>query len=409
VLARACHLVDEAFGRVESRRDGSQDDEREWDEKQGASSCHFGSEVKMSSRLSLLMVAASRNRVRLHLGHQTLAAAVMLALLAGCGGGMSPTQLGATGQSTVAQLRHIGGAGTAHPFQLTGANAARSWMAPDAKKSKTLLYVADESANDVEVYSYPDGKLKGTLTGFQTPSGVCSNKAGDVFILNGNGTSVEVYAHGGSSPIRTLNLPGYPELNCSVDPTTGNLALGVLGGTCGECFVVFPGGSGTETTYTPSGQNGLPGCGYDNNGNLFCDAYGTSGFALFELPKGSSTVKAIAVSGAGSLTAGSMQWDGTDLAFGAGAGPTLYQIQLSGSAGSVVGSTTLSNAGAVWQFWITNNLGSKKHKGLRVIAPTDVNSAPIAGYWNYPAGGTATKMITTGLVQPDGAALSTKK
>jgi hypothetical protein len=332
----------------------------------------------------------------------------MVALLAGCGGGMAPAQLGATGASTAAQLRFMGGAGAAHRFQPAGASAVRSWMAPDAKKSKTLLYVADEDANDVNVYSYPGGKLKGTLTGFQTPSGVCSNKAGDVFILNGNGTSVEVYAHGGSSPIRTLDLPGYPELNCSVDPTTGNLALGVLGSSCGDCFVVFAGGSGTATTYTPSGQNGLPGCGYDNNGNLFCDAYGTDGFALFELPKGSSTVTTVPVSGAGSLTAGSIQWDGTDLAFGAGAGSTLYQIQLSGSAGSVVGSTSLSGANAVWQFWITNNLGGKKHKGLRVIAPTISDSVGIVGYWNYPAGGTATQTIT-GLEGPDGAALSTKK
>jgi hypothetical protein len=283
-------------------------------------------------------------------------------------------------------------------------------MAPDAKKSKSLLYVADQDANDVEVYSYPGGKLKGTLTGFQTPSGVCSNKAGDVFILNGNGTTVEVYAHGGSSPIRTLDLPGYPELNCSVDPTTGNLALGVLGSTCGECFVVFAGGSGTPTVYTPSGQTGLPGCAYDNKGNLFCDAYGAGdAFALFELPKGSSTVSEVSVSGASGLTAASIQWDGTDLTFGAGAGPTLYQIALSGSTGSVVGSTSLSDASRVWQFWITNNLGGKKHKGLRVIAPTIGDSAPFAGYWNYPAGGRPTKMITSGLTGPDGAALSTKK
>lgn len=319
---------------------------------------------------------------------------------------MSPAQLGATGQNTVAQLRHMGGAGVAHPFQLAGANAARSWMAPDAKRSTGLLYVADQGANDVDVYSYPRGELKGTLTGFQTPSGVCSNKAGDVFILNGNGTTVEVYKHGGSSPIRTLNLPGYPEFNCSVDPTTGNLALGVLGGTCGDCFVVFAAGSGTATVYTPSGQTGLPGCGYDKNGNLFCDAYGAGdAFALYELPKGSSTVKAIPVSGVSGWVAGPMQWDGTDLAVGGSDGPTLYRIQLSGSTGSVVGSTSLGGAATVWQFWITR----KPTRGLRVIAPTFINSVPSAGYWNYPAGGTATKMITDGLTQPDGAAVSIKQ
>src|SRR5580658_498150 len=236
--------------------------------------------------------------MRLHLGLQTLAAAASVVLLAGCGGGISPAQLGATGQSTAAQLRSIGGA-AAHPVQSAGANAAHSWMAPDAKKSKSLLYVSVQGANDVEVYSYPGGKLKGTLTGFQTPSGVCSNKGGDVFILNGNGTSVEVYAHGGSSPIRTLGLPGYPELNCSVDPTTGNLALGVLGNTCGDCFVVFPGGSGTATVYTPSGQTGLPGCAYDNKGNLFCDAYNDSEdvFLLFEVAAGSASANQVSVSG----------------------------------------------------------------------------------------------------------------
>jgi hypothetical protein len=333
----------------------------------------------------------------------------MVALLAGCGGGMSPGQLGATGSSTAAQLRSTGGAGAVRPFQSAAANAAHSWMAPDAKKSKTLLYVADQAANDVDVFSYPGGKLKGTLTGFETPSGICSGKAGDVFILNGNGMTVEVYAHGGSSPIRTLDTPGYPELNCSVDPTTGNLALGVLFGSCGYCIAVFPAGSGTPTTYSPSGQTGLPGCGYDNKGNLFCSAYGVSdAFTLFELPKGSSTVAMVPVSGAAGLLAGPTQWDGTDLAVGSGAGSTLYQIQLSGSAGSVVGSTSLSGSSAVWQFWITNNLGGKKHKGLRVIAPTLSGSVGIAGYWNYPAGGTATKTIT-GLEQPDGAALSTAK
>jgi hypothetical protein len=101
----------------------------------------------------------------------------MVALLAGCGGGIAPAQLGAAGASTAAQLRLMGGAGTAHPFQSAGANAAHSWIAPDAKKSKTLLYVADQDANDVDVYSYPAGKLKGTLTGFQTRRASARTKA----------------------------------------------------------------------------------------------------------------------------------------------------------------------------------------------------------------------------------------
>jgi hypothetical protein len=264
-----------------------------------------------------------------------------------------------------------------------------------------LLYVADEATGDVYVYSYPGGKLKGTLTGFNLPSGMCSNKAGDVFILNGGGNTVEVFHHGGSTPIRTLNLPGYPEFSCSVDPTTGNLALGTLAGSCGDCIAVFTNGSGIPTTYTPPGQNGIPGCGYDNHGNLFCDAYGSSNqFALYELPAGSSAITSIAVSGASGLKAGPMQWDGRALAFGFGAQGTIYQIQLSGTTGTVVGSTGLAGTGWVWQFWI---------KKTRIIAPTYAGSGgAIAGYWNYPAGGSATKAIA-GFSQPDGATLSTIK
>jgi len=275
-----------------------------------------------------------------------------------------------------------------------------SWMAPDAKKS-SLLYVADEATGNVYIYSYPKGVLKGTLTGFYDPSGMCSNKSGDVFILNGGGTSIEVFAHGGTSPIRTLGLPGYPELNCSVDPKTGNLALGVLYGGSG-LIAVFTKGQGTATTYQPSGQVGIPGCAYDGSGNLFCDAYGSRNrvFTLFELAKGSSNVTTVNVTGSSGLEAGPMQWDGTDLAFGSAALGTIYQIALSGSTGSVTGSTALTGTGWVWQFWID---------GKRIIAPTYAGSGGAeVGYWAYPAGGNPTKAIT-GFYQPDGATISTAK
>ncbi|HEY2476233.1 MAG TPA: hypothetical protein VGI19_15710 [Candidatus Cybelea sp.] len=353
--------------------------------------------------------------MNLNFGRYSFCAVAAFTLLAGCGGGLSPEQPSAMAPSGMgaispAQMRALGVVGTAPSLLPVKSDHRGSWMAPDAKKAKSLLYVADESGNDVLVYSYPAGKLTGTLTGFATPTGICSNKAGDVFILNGNGTTVVVYAHGGTSPLRTLDLPGYPQLNCTVDPKTGNLALGVIGGSCSNCVAVFANAQGQPTTYTPSGQNGLPGCGYDNRGNLFCDAYGSSGaFELFELPVGGSNFTAVSVSGAAGLVSSSLQWDGKDLAFTAGAGPTLYRIKLSGSTGKVVGSTTLGGAGTVWQSWITHVLGGKKHKGIRVIAPTEGGSGGAeVGYWNYPAGGSPTKTIT-GASQPDGAALSTKQ
>ncbi len=50
----------------------------------------------------------------------------------------------------------------------------RSSMLPNAKVSKALLYVGDDSTNDVYVYDYKSGKLVGTLTGFDGPYGSAS-------------------------------------------------------------------------------------------------------------------------------------------------------------------------------------------------------------------------------------------
>lgn len=331
-------------------------------------------------------------------------------VLAGCGGNLTDS-LAAPASTSASSLSR---AGSPAQLQVLGktfalespaklvSNHRGSWMARGAA-SATLLYVADEATGDVDVYSYPKGQRVGTLTGFNTPSGLCSDKTGDVYVLNGGGFTIDVFAHGGTSPIRTLSLPGYPELNCSVNPRTGDLALGTFDGSCAECaafIAIFPGGQGLPTTYQPSGQIGIPGCGYDNAGNLYCDAYSKIGrkFLLFELPKKSTTVETIAVSGT-LPKAGPVQWDGQNLAVGSGASSTIDQIAVTGSSGSVVGSTTLYGAGWVWQFWITK-------RGTRIVVPTYAGtSAAEVGYWGYPAGGSATKAIT-GFYQPDGATLS---
>jgi hypothetical protein len=264
-----------------------------------------------------------------------------------------------------------------------------------------LLYVSDEAAGDVDVYSYPEGKPEGTLTDSTFRRGICTDKAGEVYILNGGGSTAVVYAHGGTTPLRTLDLTGAPEFSCSVDQKTGNFAVGiVVTGGIGS-IAVFPKGQGNAVIYTPTGQEGFPGYGYDSHGNLFCDAYGPGNvFALYELPKNILTVNQVSVSGANGLSPGPMQWDGKYLTFGSGARGTLYQVAIKGSKGSVRSSTTLAGTGWVWQFWI---------QGKRILVPTYGGTDPAeVGYFKYPAGGSATKSIT-GFGQPDGAAISTAK
>jgi len=70
-----------------------------------------------------------------------------------------------------------------------------SWMTPDAKL-RELLYVSDDATYDVYVFSYPQGKLVGTLTGFAAPGSLCSDAQGDVFIPNVLTSTIVEYAHG---------------------------------------------------------------------------------------------------------------------------------------------------------------------------------------------------------------------
>jgi hypothetical protein len=308
---------------------------------------------------------------------------------------------------TAAQARVLHD-GLAFPRAQDVADHSGSWMAPEARTIKRLLYVADESSGNVSVFSYPKGKPEGVLSGFNLPSGICTNHAGLVFVLNGGGTTAEVFAHGGTQVLRTLQLPGAPWFDCSVDPQTGNLALGTFDDSNGGSVItVFKGATGTPITYAPAGENGLPGCAYDNAGNLFCNAFstGNQSFGLYELPKGSTTVQSIAVTTG--LLAGSMQWDGKYLAFTDGSSGTIEELQVSGSSGSIVGSTSLNGTGPVWQFWIPAVPKGGGTEATRVIAPTYVSNDEFVGYWAYPGGGNAKKRIGN-VQQPDGVALSVK-
>ena len=96
---------------------------------------------------------------------------------------------------------------------------SRSWMDPaygvkGAKKKSELLYVGDDSTNDVFVYDYKSGAQVGQLTGFDGPYGMCVDAKGDVYVANfDNGTTTE-YAHGGT----TASTPIMPAANRSAVP-----------------------------------------------------------------------------------------------------------------------------------------------------------------------------------------------
>jgi hypothetical protein len=334
-----------------------------------------------------------------------LALIASAAMLAGCGGG---------GAAPVPLLS--GSLDRAHAQR--GAARGGSWMAPQAKK-EDLLYVSDLEAQAVFIYRYGHGNaLVGTITGFFNPEGLCVDKKGDVFVTNDTSDGdhqILEYAHGSTTPLATLNDP-YGRVNgCSVDPTTGNLAVtnfwGASEGTGGVS--IYPHAKGTPASYSDSSIYYYYYCGYDDAGNLFVDGLSSgSSFGLAELPSGSGSFTDISLDQTIYLPGG-VQWDGKYLAVGDQVAvkhdftSVIYQFSISGSAGTEIGTTLLDGSNQVAQFWLPKvDAGKKKGQAATVIGPDGDGKNTLI--WAYPAGGSPTATIS-GEQDPTGATLSLAK
>lgn len=267
-------------------------------------------------------------------------------------------------------------------------------QAPPAQ-SGDLLYLTDVAKNDVEVFSYPQGKHVSTLSDLGKPRAECADAQGNVWIADTQGFDVIEYPHGASQPITALSTPGAP-LGCSLNAKGDTIAVtGGLGGTILAVFHRRAHGDWRDPrTYADENFTHVAFCGFDAKGNLFVDGTGKGGaFHLAELPRGGTALVEIAVS-APIGGAGQVQWDGTNLAVeDSRATPSVvYQLSVKGSTAATVGSTTLGGTKSVRQFWID---------GSRIIGP-DFDAA--VGIWNYPAGGNPVKTITS--IRGYGAAVS---
>ena len=332
---------------------------------------------------------------------------MLIAMLVGCSNGSMQSPLSPEGAQNPPQSRlntqplrrpsdHLAAwHGSTMPIR---SHHRRSWMAPDATQ-KDLLYISNAGNNTVSVYSYPEGKLEGVLTGFDNPEGECVDQTGNVWITNLYASQILEYAHGGTTPIATLADPYEWPDDCAIDPTTGNLAVAnnivASGGGPGSVFI-YKKAKGTPKKYPdPFVSYAMGFLDYDNKGNLYVDDSG--GIELGELHKGGGAIEIITV-GLNGL-AGGVKWDGKYLAVGdegsGSPGPTvIYQLQVTGSSARIVSSTILKRSCIVVQFTI---------QGGKVIGPDHCRSD--AGFWKYPSGGRPTYVIP-GLAAPIGTALS---
>lgn len=266
-------------------------------------------------------------------------------------------------------------------------------MLPEAK-TDDLLYVTN--VYTVTVYTYPSGKHVGTIKLPARPELDCSDSVGDVFV--GDGDIVYEYAHGGKKPIATFTDSGYLAAGCASDPTTGNLAVAWDEGFSNGYIDVYPGAKGSPVTY--SYGNLLPDqCGYDNKGNLYADGIVEDvGIEFVELPKGASSLQALSLNQSFGGP-GSVQWDGKYLAIGDDSTNEIYRFMISGSSGTLEGSTSLGGLKEdVVQWWI---------QGKTVIGAEGEPSNIF--YWDYPTGGNPTKDITKAVFAPAGVTVSLAK
>ncbi len=285
----------------------------------------------------------------------------------------------------------------------SGTRPQGAFPATFARSGKALLYVGDSGTGYVLFYSYPRAKVLGRLRRssgrvktFSAP-GECVDSAGELFVSDSFDHAIFKYSHGGSRPIAKLEDPGEDPSSCSVDPTTGDLAVANFeNASAGPGSVsIYKRGAGRATTYSDPSFLYYFFCGYDASGNLFLDGKSQSQPFLFaELPKGNSTFVNIELNRQIQIP-GDVQWDGTYVAVGDQGTNTIYQTD--GSGGKVIGATVLKGASDVVGFAI---------EGSRVIGADYVGR--YVGFWPYPSGGTATKIIT-GLSSPESVAVSVHK
>jgi hypothetical protein len=290
---------------------------------------------------------------------------------------------------------------------------APSWISTGAA-TKDLLYISNYDTDSVAVYSYPQDKLVGTLSGLAGPDGVCSDKHGDVWIVN-NAESVEYgifeYKHGGTQPITILADLDQFAVSCSVDPTTGNLAVTNLAayGSGPGTLALYTHAQGSAKLYSIPKMAEVYFCGYDDKGNLFVDGKGKQGeFQFAELPKGKRTFTNILLK-AQVIFPGDVVWDGKYVAVGDQqyervGSPAEYDSAIyrtTGAGGKKVGTTVLGDSNDVAGFAIVGKtvIGAD----LSPYGYAEPNNVPV---YNYPAGGKPTKILSKGIDQPHGVALS---
>lgn len=293
----------------------------------------------------------------------------------------------------------------------------RSWMLPDAAKVKELLYVSDWGTDDVFIYNYRTRALIGRLTGFAKPYGQCVDKVGNVWITNLDSTAVVEYAHGGVTPRKTLHAAGH-SAGCSVDPTTGNLAVANL--DLPAELQIYKNATGSANVYKSSAcDEDMWAPGYGKKANLYVEASNYSIVTVCELAHGGTTLRGpVKLLNFTIGLGGGVMWDGTHLIltdqyYGGQTTTAIYQVteEQSGNL-QKAGSTVLTDASCgggvrVPQPFVVGakNTPLNRTRGTAILGG-NLQCLSLFDLWHYPAGGAPLSTLQSPPTQPFGQSVS---
>lgn len=271
-----------------------------------------------------------------------------------------------------------------------------------ATSSDDLVYVVNYAS--AVFLSYPQGKLVGTLSGIGHPRNVCSDASGNVWFTSSvgkNGRRYRLYefAHGGTQPISTINVPKSKSADaCAVNPSNGDLA--VLNSCCetgNDSVLIWPGARSGKPKEYPLYYNPTA-CAYDDGGNLLVTGWADSdGYFFAELKNGATKFTNISTQ-RHSFIVGSVEWDGRYFAVAVqhGHGSIIERLRILGTSAKLVESVHLRPLS--YQTWFAL-------RDRALVATERSREEKLLGVWKYPAGGVPLKSFP-GLTRPLGLTIS---
>lgn len=348
------------------------------------------------------------------------------AILAGCGS--LTLTAGKLPPSDFAN-RTIRNSVAAHPRDVVRRDQRPTWISPNARNQRQLLFVSDLPSASVAIFALPRLNVVGTITGFGEPQGLCADRGGNVWVADTGGARVYEYSHSGVLLNTIWATRGYPA-SCAVNPRNGKLAVldifsfadhkrrpsTITGGwapievyACPSCSPVVEVVPGMREIFFGA---------YDNRGTLYVDGLDDSGhFQIGALPRGYDMGHELELSGGKISSPGMVQWyePGHYLAVGdqkcnGSSSTCINWVSVSGVSAKITGQTHLETAEGTPVCDMVQGVFDPSGEKTLLGGDYGCNSTSSGSVdrWRYPAGGLPIDSNGDALQGPIGSALSVK-